>query len=203
MERLTEWFGDQENGRVAGVSWILQEKYTVEELLDLFAARLAAYEDTGLEPEEIISAKDMFKIAGALHELNAYKALGPLAHLRELVDAEKDGRCVVLPTQLTFSGVGLAEATELVRAHKDGRCVVLPCKPSGVTVYQLRSKKHALSVGISPRHISATTVWANGNYALHHQGMDDCLKRDLGKTWFLTRTEAEEAQKKGGEHDGD
>ena len=54
--------------------------------------RLAAYEDAELEPEDIISAKDMFKIAGALHELNAYKALGPLDHLRELVAEEKAGQ---------------------------------------------------------------------------------------------------------------
>ena len=32
--------------------------------------RLAAYEDTGLEPEEIFSAVDMAKIACALRELN-------------------------------------------------------------------------------------------------------------------------------------
>ena len=44
--------------------------------------RLAAYEDTGLEPEEIISATDMAKIACALHELNAYKELGPIDRLK-------------------------------------------------------------------------------------------------------------------------
>ena len=32
---------------------------------------------------------------------------------------------------------------ELVQADREERCVVLPCKPSNVTVYQLRSKKHA------------------------------------------------------------
>ena len=37
------------------------------------AKRLAAYEDTGLEPEEIFSAVDMAKIACALRELNVYK----------------------------------------------------------------------------------------------------------------------------------
>lgn len=46
------------------------------------ADRLAAYEDTGLEPEEIISATDMAKIACALHELNAYKELGPIDRLK-------------------------------------------------------------------------------------------------------------------------
>ena len=59
--------------------------------------RLAAYEDTGLEPEEILSAVDMAKIACALHELNAYKDLGPIDHLRTLLQAEQDGRLVVLP----------------------------------------------------------------------------------------------------------
>ena len=74
------------------------------------ANRLAAYEDTGLEPEEIerivdaglepkdiISAVDMAKIACALHELNAYKDLGPIDHIRDLIKAEQDGRLVELP----------------------------------------------------------------------------------------------------------
>ena len=87
----------------------------------------------------------------------------------------------------------LAELKEMVQAKQEGRCVVLPCKPSDVTVYQLRNKKHARGVGVSPRHISCATVWAGGNYALHHQGQDDCLGRDLGKTWFLNEEDAEAA----------
>ena len=71
--------------------------------------RLAAYEDTGLEPEDIISAKDMFKIAGALHELNAYKAFGPIDHLREMVEAKRDGRCVVLPQVSEQDRRGMAD----------------------------------------------------------------------------------------------
>lgn len=63
------------------------------------AKRLAAYEDTGLEPEEILSAVDMAKIACALHELNAYKELGPIDRLRELKQADDEGRCVVLPAK--------------------------------------------------------------------------------------------------------
>ena len=45
------------------------------------------------------------------------------------------------------------------KAEEEGRLIELPCKPSDVTVYQLRSKKHALGIGVSPRHISAATVW--------------------------------------------
>lgn len=61
--------------------------------------RLVAYEDTGLEPEEIFSAVDMAKIACALHELNAYKELGSIDCLRKLAQADREGRCVVLPAK--------------------------------------------------------------------------------------------------------
>ena len=62
--------------------------------------RLAAYEDSGLEPKDIISAVDMAKIACALHELNAYKDIGPIDHLRDLLQADQDGRLVVLPCKV-------------------------------------------------------------------------------------------------------
>jgi len=90
-----------------------------------------------------------------------------------------------------------ADALEKLAHYEDleeqGRLVVLPCKPSDVTVYQLRDKKHAKGVGVSPRHISCTMVWSNGTYALKHQGRDACTSSDFGKTWFLTETEAEAA----------
>ena len=86
--------------------------------------RLAAYEDTGLEPGEIQQLTEDIESRFLLWLEKHYGISG--ARFTELVQAERDGRLVALPTQLTFSGVGLAEATELVRAHKDGRCVVLP-----------------------------------------------------------------------------
>ncbi len=98
--------------------------------------------------------------------------------------------------------VGFTRLCELLQAEVEGRCVVLPCKPSDVTVYQLRSKKHAKGVGISPRHVGSTSVWGEGRYALHHQGLDDCLDSGLGKTWFLTKEEAEAALK-GENHEAD
>lgn len=36
---------------------------------------------------------------------------------------------------------------ELVEADREGRCFTLPCKPSNTTVYQLRGKKHARGGG--------------------------------------------------------
>ena len=47
----------------------------------------------------ILGALDMAKVACALHELNKYKELGGLDYLRQLVEAERDGRCVVLPVK--------------------------------------------------------------------------------------------------------
>ena len=71
-----------------------------DEILKNVALRLAAYENTGLEPENVISAVDMAKVACALEELNAYKKLGSLHRLRELAEADREWRCVVLPCKL-------------------------------------------------------------------------------------------------------
>lgn len=54
--------------------------------------KLKAYEDTGLDPKDILNARDLVKIACALRELNQYKELGDLDRLKELVEADKAGR---------------------------------------------------------------------------------------------------------------
>ena len=76
-------------------------------------------------------------------------------------------------------------------AEEQGRFVVLPVK-AGDTVYQLRGKKHALGVGVHPRHISRVCVYGNG-WIAEHQGDKPCTKNEFCKTWFLTREEAEAA----------
>ena len=88
MERLTR--------KLPG-GYAMAEGYALDTLKGVRAVvnRLAAYEDTGLEPEEMLSGIDMAKIACALHELNAYKDLGPIDRLRELAQADREGRCVV------------------------------------------------------------------------------------------------------------
>ena len=72
------------------------------------AKRLAAYEDTGLEPEEIGALKSREK------------------GLVELLNGESCG-CAVTYTRLR----------ELAQADREGRCVVLPAKPDQ-TIYQWR-----------------------------------------------------------------
>lgn len=63
-------------------------------------ARLAQYEDKGLEPEEAMTAKEMAKVACALNLLKEYRSVGSVEHFRELSQAEQDGRLVVLPCKV-------------------------------------------------------------------------------------------------------
>ena len=57
--------------------------------------RLKAYEDTGLEPEGVEALK-LSMMGKAISEITEFDGL-PIDRLRELADAEKDGRLVVLP----------------------------------------------------------------------------------------------------------
>ena len=81
-------------------------------ILDKIVDRLAAYEDTGLEPEEVKQIKKaaahmMFEdvahfVRYALSnfdELQKHKELGDYNRLRELDQADREGRCVVLPAK--------------------------------------------------------------------------------------------------------
>lgn len=57
--------------------------------------RLAAYEDTKLEPEEIKSLQAEYAVN--LKVLESYRSIGSVDRLRELAQADKEGRCVVPP----------------------------------------------------------------------------------------------------------
>ena len=62
--------------------------------------RLSEYEDTGLEPDEILTCKELAEAAYAFIFLKEYKSLGTIDPIRELLKAEKDGRLVVLPCKV-------------------------------------------------------------------------------------------------------
>lgn len=62
---------------------------------DKIVERLAAYEDTGLTPEEVTAAK-VALMGKTLAEITEFEGV-PLVGLRELAEADKGGRCVVLP----------------------------------------------------------------------------------------------------------
>lgn len=64
------------------------------------ADRLAAYEETGLEPEEVLPKEYAGEIMKSMILLKEYQKLGPIDRLRELKQADDEGRCVVLPCKV-------------------------------------------------------------------------------------------------------
>lgn len=68
-------------------------KYTEQEWISVLQDRLAAYEDSLLEPEEVSALiKDWLRLCTTIREC------GGIDRLRELAEADKDGRLVVLPS---------------------------------------------------------------------------------------------------------
>ena len=59
--------------------------------------RLAAYEDTGLTPEEVLPKDKADEIALKLMRLADLESICSYTRLRELAEADKAGRLVVLP----------------------------------------------------------------------------------------------------------
>ena len=87
MERLTERFGGRYIA-IKGCSTAYKDMERKGTPAANAVVRLSAYEDTGLTPDEIITLKSIKSYADALeHELEKY------------MQAEKDGRLVVLPSR--------------------------------------------------------------------------------------------------------
>ena len=92
MERLTQRL---RTGEVLMASKY-EEKYTEQEWISVLQDRLAAYEDTGLTPQEVISMHGEW--CAMMSVLNSIG--GGCTRLRELAEADKDGRLVVLPCKV-------------------------------------------------------------------------------------------------------
>ena len=122
--------------------------------------RLKAYEDTGLTPEEIkapFTEDTMINLAA--------QALGVEAdHLRELAEADKDGRCVVLPCKVGQRVFALLDTDKHI---------------SECEVKQIGMGNEIGFIGLEP-------IGARGReYGVALNG--------FGKTVFLTREAAEKA----------
>lgn len=94
MERLTERLRP---GEVLMAS-DFEEKYTEQEWICVLQDRLAAYEDTGLTPKEVLPKDKADEIAMKLMRFAELESLCSYTRLRELAEADKDGRLVVLPS---------------------------------------------------------------------------------------------------------
>lgn len=130
--------------------------------------RLKAYEDTGLEPAEVISMQgEWCAMMTALNSIG-----GGYDRLRELAEADKDGRVVMLPCKV---GDRLYEVT--------GR--------KTISVYKVKAIRVELFGLFIEWDIVEGFVW---------QSLSGMNAGEIGKTVFLTREEAEkvlEAKKDG------
>lgn len=72
-----------------------EEKYTEQEWISVLQDRLAAYEDTGLTPEEVERSKLEIE-AGCVKAIARTYGID-INRLRKLAEADRDGRLVVLP----------------------------------------------------------------------------------------------------------
>lgn len=141
-----------------------EEKYTEQEWISVLQDRLAAYEETWLTPEEVTALGKLFDYA--LEESKT------------------------LTEQLAL----LNRIRDLAEADRDGRLVVPPCK-AGDTVYEVTSRKtiseyrvKAIRVELFCTFIEWDIVAGFVDKSIFGVPVDE-----IGKTVFLTREEADRA----------
>lgn len=155
MDRLTHRLKTGEVLMATG----FEGEYTKDEWICVLQERLAAYEDTGLEPEKVLPKDKADEIALKLMRLADLESLCNYTRLRELAEADKDRRLVVLPCKV---GDGLWTF----------------CSHPVEQVYSF-----------TVTDISTL----NGRTMLNTSRCGVIDARDVGKTVFLTREEAEKA----------
>lgn len=123
--------------------------------------RLAAYEDTGLTPQEVLSMK--FEWCAMMDALNSI-------------------------------GGGYTRLRELAEADRDGRLAVLPCK-AGDTVYEVTSRKTVSEYRVKAilAELFCTFIEWDIVAGFVDKSIFGVPVDEIGKTVFLTREEAEAA----------
>lgn len=107
MERLTEY--ESIAGHAHAIPLVSD--------MDVIMMRLAACEDTALTPESVEALK--LSIMGkAITEITEFNGV-PIARLRELADADKDGRVVALPCKVGDTVWAILDGAQYAR-----KCVV-------------------------------------------------------------------------------
>ena len=138
--------------------------------------RRKAYEDRGREPEEILPKSKACEIALNLMRLAGLESLCSYDHLRELAEANKDGRVVVLPCKV-------GDTIYFARANPILQYKVTGYEMGEASISQVRSKHVDKETGLT------------FNFTFRPSS--------IGKTVFLTREEAEKAlQEMEGKKDG-
>lgn len=141
-------------------AWPMTQRFVVQQLIEDYSnirKDLLAYKNTGLTPEEVLPKDKADEIALELMRLADLESICSYTRLRELAEADKDGRLVVLP-----------------------------CKV-GNTVY------FALLGRIIEKQVFSIVSFSNST-RIYCGGTSEYFRpEDIGKTFFLTREEAEKA----------
>lgn len=124
-----------------------------------------------------------FAAANVIERLTAENAaLEP-----EAVETVKLALCAKHMVDLeTLNNTPISRLVELAEADKDGRCVVLPCKVGDTVYFALLGiivEKQVFSI---VSFLNSTRIYCGGTSEYFRP-------EDIGKTFFLTREEAERA----------
>nr|DAN00151.1 MAG TPA: hypothetical protein [Caudoviricetes sp.] len=172
MERLTQRL---RTGEVLMAS-NYEEKYTEQEWICVLQDRLAAYEDSECEPEEVLPKDKADEIAMKLMRLADLESLCSYTRLRELAEADKDERVVALPVKPVLTPI----ISSMLYTIEDG------------DIYE--DALYEAVVGMSE----------NGKMNVVYTTLSDQIifeQADIGKTVFLTREKAKEALEAMGEEE--
>ena len=91
MDRLAEKLRDVLDNTINCLSEVQ------EEIIEAALNRLSAYEDTGLDPVDILTGTELANVYAAMQLLKRYQTLGTVEELAALVNSKADGRMVELP----------------------------------------------------------------------------------------------------------
>lgn len=160
MERLTQRL---RTGEVLMAS-NYEKKYTEQEWICRLQDRFAAYEDSDCESEEVLPKDKADEIALKLMRLADLESLCSYDRLRELAEADKDGRVAVLPCKVGQRVFALLDTDKHI---------------SECEVKQIGMGNKIGFIGLEPIGVRGR------EYGVALNG--------FGKTVFLTREEAEKA----------
>lgn len=148
--------------------------------------RLAAYEDTGLDPEEVLPKDKADEIAMKLMRLADLESLCGYTRLRELAEADKDGRVVVLPCKV--GDTVWAASGKIIKCEIDE---IYLCDSGGV---EFLVSFNCDGADCKRCPFNNWTQDSSGEcYCDCEYGSSSFKDSDIGKTVFLTREEAKEA----------